>query len=113
MFPPWMAKGSGKMPVDLGPAMPVVANQANLPANIFDNVGRGRGKGGFGGKEKGAGGTEQKGKSKGKGKKGKRANDAADFDTDAGLIRAMEDMNLTQATTPYVGYEHKYRAYSK
>lgn len=92
--------------------MPVVANQANLPANIFDNVGRGRGKGGFGGKEKGASGPDQKGKSKGKGKKGKRSADA-EFDTDAGLIRAMEDMNLQQASVPYVGYEHEYRAYSK
>jgi hypothetical protein len=112
MFPPWMAKGAGKGPIESGPTMPVVANQANLPHNIFDNVGRGRGKGGFGGKEKGAGGTEQKGKGKGKGKKGKRAADA-EFDTDAGLINAMQDMNLAQSAATYAGYEHEYRAYSK
>merc|ERR1712216_697952 len=104
MFPPWMAKGAGKQsmgPIESGPSMPVVANQANLPHNIFDNVGRGRGKGGFGGKEKGAP-AEQKGKSKGKGKKGKRSADA-NFDTDADLIRAMEDMNLAQegGAAPY------------
>jgi hypothetical protein len=115
MFPPWMAKGAGKSmgPIDMGPSMPVVANQANLPVNIFDNVGRGRGKGGFGGKEKGAEkGPDQKGKGKGKGKKGKRPA-GSQFDTDADLIRAMEDMNLQQATEPYAGYEHEYRAYSK
>merc|ERR1719271_1558271 len=83
MFPPWMAKGVGKQsmgPIESGPSMPVVANQANLPANIFDNVGRGRGKGGFGGKEKGQAEPGKKGK--GKGKKGKRSADA-EFETDA------------------------------
>merc|ERR1719183_316684 len=60
MFAPWMGKGGKSMgPIESGPSMPVVANQANLPANIFDNVGRGRGKGGFGGKEKGAGGAAE------------------------------------------------------
>jgi hypothetical protein len=115
----FMGKGGGKPgmgPIESSPMMPVVASQANLPTHIFDNVGRGRGKGGFNGKEKGdSKGPDKggKGKGKAKGKKGKRGSDADFTDTDAGLIRAMEDMNLTPAAATYAGYEHDYRAYSK
>lgn len=114
----WMPWAGGKGMADgpiLGAPMPIVADQANLPANILDNVGRGRGGGAAFGKnasmDKGKGSKGTKGKGKGK----RKDNDA---EADAGLIRAMGDMNLgadsggTEFTGP-VTYEHEFRKYTQ